>query len=138
MIEAPKIVGDGPIVMVDDSESDAYLARKCYEKSSLTNEFVWLQDGEELIELLDGVKAGHSPMPALVLLDINMPHINGFELLAKIRSVPEFEVIPIITMLTNSNDPADIQKSKDLGADGYYTKPSEISDFVNFYNSLSD
>ena len=124
--------------MVDDSESDAYLARKCYEKSSLTNEFVWLQDGEELIELLDGVKAGHSPMPALVLLDINMPHINGFELLAKIRSVPEFEVIPIITMLTNSNDPADIQKSKDLGADGYYTKPSEISDFVNFYNSLSD
>lgn len=136
MSDLPKIMGGGPVVMVDDSESDAYLARKCYEKSTATNEFIWLKSGEELIEFLEKVRDGQSPMPAVVLLDINMPGIDGFEALAKIRAVPVFKEVPVITMLTNSNDPRDIQKSRELGSNGYFTKPSDISDFIDFYNSL--
>lgn len=122
--------------MVDDSESDAYLARKCYEKSVASNEFIWLKSGEELIEFLDKVRSDVAPMPAVVLLDINMPGIDGFEALATIRAVPVFKEVPIITMLTNSNDPRDIEKSRKLGSNGYFTKPSDISDFIDFYNSL--
>lgn len=136
MSTAPKIVGTGPVVMVDDSESDAYLARRCFEKSSVENEFVWLKSGGELLDYLEKVQAGELPMPGLVLLDINMPGIDGFEALASIRSVPDFRKIPIITMLTNSNDPSDVAKSEELGANGYFTKPSDIAEFVEFYDSL--
>lgn len=136
MSDSPKIVGAGPIIMVDDSSSDAYVARRCYENSSLDNEFVWLKSGEELLDLLENVKAGDSLMPAVVLLDINMPGIDGFEALANIRAEPDFREIPIITMLTNSNDPNDVKKSEELGANGYFTKPSDISDFIEFFDSL--
>lgn len=136
MSEAARIAGSGPVVMVDDSESDAFLARKCFERSSVPNEFVWLKSGEELIDFLGKVRTGKSPMPAVVLLDINMPGIDGFEALANIRSEPDFREIPVITMLTNSNDPRDVKKSQDLGANGYFTKPSDIDDFVAFYDSL--
>lgn len=136
MNEMVKIAGEGPIIMVDDSESDAFLARKCYEKSSIKNEFMWLRSGEELIKYLAEVMAGGNPMPALVLLDINMPELDGMQVLTSIRSTPEFRDIPVITMFTNSNDPRDAQRSKDLGANGFFTKPSNIEEFVALFESM--
>lgn len=132
-----KAVGDGPVVMVDDSESDSFLARKCYERSKLTKEFLTLPSAQALIDYLDGVRAGTEIMPALVLLDINMPGKNGFDALAEIRANPDFHDIPIITMLTNSDDPRDAKKSVELGADGFFTKPSDIVEYIRFFDSLA-
>lgn len=132
-----KLTSNGPIIMVDDSESDTFLARKCYERSSLSNEFVVVHSANALLEYLAAVRDGAKQMPALVLLDINMPGKSGFEALVEIRDVPEFKTIPIITMLTNSDDPRDVQKSSTLGADGFYTKPSDINDYIGFFDSLA-
>jgi CheY-like chemotaxis protein len=132
-----KASGAGPIIMVDDSESDAFLARKCYERSKLDRVFLTLRSGEALIEYLEGVHAGTNAMPALVLLDINMPGKSGFETLAEIRAVSDFADMPIITMLTTSDDPRDANKSAELGADGFFTKPSDIADYIGFFDRLA-
>lgn len=123
--------------MVDDSESDAFLARKCYERSKLDREFMILYSGQALLEYLDGVRAQTHTMPALVLLDINMPGKSGFEALTEIRAISDFRDIPIITMLTNSDDPRDANKSAKLGADGFFTKPADIDEYVAFFDSLA-
>jgi CheY-like chemotaxis protein len=123
--------------MVDDSESDAFLARKCYERSKLDRPLVYLSSGQALIEYLDEVSAGTKTMPALVLLDINMPNKSGFEALTEIRANSEFKDVPIIAMLTNSDDPRDADKSAELGADGFFTKPSDIAAYVAFFDSLA-
>lgn len=136
MTSAPKLLGTGPVILVDDNESDAFLARKCYERSSLTNEFVWLPLGTDLVELIEAVRAGNAELPAFVLLDINIPGLSGFETLTSVRALPEFHDVPIIMMLTNSNDPRDIEQSAQLGANGFFTKPSDIGEYIRFFESL--
>ena len=123
--------------MVDDSESDALLARKCYEKSGLSNPFLVLDTAVSLLAHLDLVADGIEPPPALVLLDIQMPEMDGFEALATVRSDPKFRLIPIVTMLTNSDDPLEIERSIELGADGFFTKPADLGRYVAFFDSLA-
>lgn len=123
--------------MVDDSESDAFLARKCYERSKLVNELVNLSSADALLDYLEAVRAGAKTMPALVLLDINMPDKSGFDALVEIRAKPDFEAVPMITMLTNSDDPRDARKSSELGADGFVTKPGDINRYIAFFDSLA-
>jgi CheY-like chemotaxis protein len=137
MCDRVQLRGDGPIVMTDDSESDAFLARTCHAKSSVENEFRWIDSGGALLEYFDGVREGTEPMPALVLLDINMPGLDGFEVLRVVRATPEFRNIPIISMFTNSDDVKDIETSKSLGANAFFTKPADIRDYVEFFDSLA-
>jgi CheY-like chemotaxis protein len=136
MSRAVKIESTDPIVLVDDSDDDALIARTCYEEAKLANPFVVLRGGRELLAHLDGVAAGTVPMPALVLLDINMPEMDGFEVLAAIRRRAEFTRVPIIMMLTNSDDPRDVARSAALGADGFQVKPFLLADYVAFFASL--
>lgn len=137
MAQQARIVGDGPVIMVDDNGTDAYLAQRCYERSGLANQFVHIYSGEGLLDHLNRVEAGEEPMPGLVLLDINMPGTDGFSALTTVRAKPDFQEIPIIAMLTTSDDDKDVAKSRELGANAYFTKPSDISEFVSFFRSLA-
>lgn len=137
MTHSVKIVGDGPVVMVDDSDMDTFLAKRCYERSGLTNEFMGLESAAALLNYLADVNDGVKPMPALILLDINMPVIDGFEALAKIRGVGTFAKLPVISILSNSDDPREAEKALQLGANGFFTKPSNINDYVAFFDSLA-
>lgn len=137
MEQPPKLVGPGPVVMVDDSQDDLVIAQRCYKRSRLDHEFVTLGGGEELIHYLERVQTDELVMPAIVLLDINMPDMNGFEALAEIRRRPAFEELPIIMMLTNSDSPRDIERSLELGASGLQQKPLRLRDYVAFFDSLA-
>jgi CheY-like chemotaxis protein len=126
-----------PVIMVDDSDDDILLARLCYDASSMKNPFVPLTSGQALLAYLDGVEAGENEMPALVLLDINMPGLDGFEVLSRVRNRPMFANEPIIMMLTHSDYPADEATSRDLGANGFKTKPFERTKYIAFFDSLA-
>ena len=134
----PKLKGDGPVLMVDDSKTDVYLALRCYGRSNLKNQFVPLYSGEELLAYMRGVRDGSQQMPGIVLLDVNMPGRSGFDVLEVLKKQAEFADEPPITMLSNSDDPKDAQRSLELGADGFHTKPSQIIDYVAFFDSLTE
>lgn len=128
-----------PIIIVDDNDGDRYIASRYYEKSDLQRPFVPMTEGQALLAYLDAVEGGQEPMPALILLDINMPGMDGFEVLAEVRSRPMFRAAPpVIMMLTNSDNPYDISKAKELGANGFQTKPLWMDDYIAFFNSLTE
>ena len=130
-------VQQGTVVLVDDSETDLLVATKCYEKSGLPNDLRTLMSGAEFLAYLDAVEAGEEPFPGLVLLDINMPGLDGFEVLRRTRARPAFADLPIFVMLTNSDDPNDIEEAFACGANGFQVKPTRIRDYVAFFESLA-
>ena len=135
----PKVIaGNGPIVIVDDGDMDFFIARTCYEKSRLGNELVRFDSGRAFLEYLAARHESGEPLPVLVLLDINMPGMDGFDTLDAVRSMAEFKEVPIIAMLTNSDSDRDRSRSLDLGANDFFTKPMDISDYVAFFDSLID
>lgn len=127
---------DHPVVMVDDNAAEIEMARMCYEMAALEPEWRSFQDPLGFLEFLAGVKDGREPMPHVVLLDINMPALNGFDVLAETRKDPFFAELPIFMMLTNSDNPADKSKATALGASGYHTKPDNVKAYVELLRSV--
>jgi CheY-like chemotaxis protein len=97
---------------------------------------VLLQDGDSLLDFMGSVRRGSTPMPALILLDINMPGMNGFDVLRQIKKLEEFRELPAIVMFTASNEDSDRVKAQSLGADGYWTKPYGIDAYVQFFSQI--
>lgn len=137
MHNSPRLHGTGPVVMVDDSADDLVIAERCYRRSHLPNTFMALPGGRALVEHIEAVDRGERPMPAIVLLDINMPDMTGFEALTAIRAMPSFSTLPVIMMLTNSDSPRDAEQSLALGASGLQTKPLRLRDYVAFFDGLA-
>ena len=127
-----------PIIMVDDSAADRLIAKRCYDKSVLQNPFMTFSEGHEFLTHMDSVLIHEAPMPALVLLDLNMPKLDGFEVLGFIRQHPEFTHAPLIVMLTNTDNPKDLKRSMDMGANRFQTKPFHVADYVAFFDSFGE
>lgn len=123
--------------MVDDNHGDLFIARTCFKRSKLRNPWISLNSGAALLEHLDGVRAGEATMPALVLLDINMPRMTGPEALERVRAIPFFADLPVFCMLTSSTDPAERARAEQLGASGFVVKPDRPDDYVAFFDSLA-
>lgn len=75
-------------------------------------------------------------MPALVLLDLNMPGMNGLDVLEATRKQPEFAELPVFCMLTSSSDPNDRQRAERAGVSGFFTKPDDLQAYIEFFNSF--
>ncbi len=131
-----RIAGDGPIVMVDDSEDDFFIVNRMFSRSSLDNELVHCDSAEALFDFLDGRIASDAGMPALVLMDINMPGMTGIEATAHLRRRPDFATIPVVAMLTSSIDSRDRRAAAEAGADAYFVKPMDLTDYVDLFESL--
>lgn len=127
------------ILLVEDNINDAELAIRQLKKHNMTNNLVHVTDGEEALEFIFGTGkyAGRSldKPPKLVLLDIQMPKVNGMEVLEKIKSDPRTKMIPVV-MLTSSKEDPDIKKSYALGANSYIVKPVNFEGFAEAIKNL--
>lgn len=134
---APRLTSEGPIVMVDDNPGDRSLASRCFRRSRLANDWITFPSGVAFLDYIEGVKAGAQPMPALVLLDLNMPAMTGFDVLERLRSDESFRERPVVCILTSSRDPYDVDRAHDLGAAGFYVKPYDIGEYVSFFEAMA-
>src|ERR1051325_4774959 len=117
------------ILLVDDSENDIELIRRAIERAGLTNRLVAINDSEEVMAYFQGLgKYGDRdkyPLAHLVLLDLKMPKVDGFELLTSIRGQPGLTGVPVI-VLTSSDLLFDVTRAYELGASSYLVKPLEF------------
>ena len=131
-----KLANDNHVVMVDDNVGDLFFLEHCFRASGLTHPWLAFKNGPAFLAHLGRVKSGHEPMPALVLLDLNMPGMNGLEVLKETRKDPIFASLPIVCILTSSTDPRDKQQAAELGASGFRLKPTDVDECVAFFDSL--
>jgi CheY-like chemotaxis protein len=122
-----------PILLVEDNPSDLELTLVALDRSQLANEVVVTRDGVEAIDYLNarGEWVDRVPgMPAVILLDLKLPRIDGLEVLQHIRNTPELKNIPVV-MLTSSREEQDLLRSYELGVNAYVVKPVEFNEFVS-------
>jgi CheY-like chemotaxis protein len=125
------------LVIVDDNPVDVRFAQICVRRSKPRSPLLSFSSGEPFLEFLRAVRAGEHSMPGLVLLDINLPGLNGHEILAKVRADPFFDDLPVFVMLTSSTDPRDREKAAARGVVGFVAKSDDPNTFVEFFNSLA-
>lgn len=128
------------LLLVEDNINDAELAIRELKKHHLTNNLFHVKDGEEAIEFIfalgryAGTRSVSNP-PKLVLLDIQMPKVNGIEVLQRIKSEEITRSIPVV-MLTSSKEDPDVKKSYALGANSYIVKPVNFEGFAEAIKNL--
>ena len=120
------------ILLVEDSPRDAELALNALEAHQLANEVVHVRDGAEALDYLyrRGQFAGRTDgQPALVLLDLKLPKVDGLEVLRQIKGDQALKLIPVV-MMTSSREERDLLHSYQLGVNAYVVKPLKFSDFI--------
>jgi CheY-like chemotaxis protein len=126
------------ILLVEDSKNDKDLTVAALSESGLANELVWVKDGQDALDYIyrEGAYAqrpeGH---PAVVLLDLKMPRVDGLQVLAKVKGDPNIKTIPIV-VLTSSNEESDVIRSYRLGVNAYVVKPVGFEEFVSALKDL--
>lgn len=126
------------ILMADDDDDDYVLTKKALKESKLLNTLVRVKDGEELLDYLfaRGDYEGQKTLrPGVILLDLNMPRLDGREALKVIKSSPEFVDIPVI-VFTTSKAEEDIYRSYQLGSNSFITKPVTFESLITVMKTL--
>jgi CheY-like chemotaxis protein len=127
------------ILIAEDDDNDAFLLRRAFTKAGVAHELVIARDGQEVIEYLSraaGSDAQDTALPSLLLMDLNMPRRDGFDLLAWLKSQPNLQQMPAV-VLSNSDEPIDVEKARSLGAADYHVKPSNFNDLITMVKTLS-
>jgi CheY-like chemotaxis protein len=124
------------ILLVEDNPDDVLITRRALAKSRVANELYVVRDGQVALDYLFRVPdVPVAPRPDLILLDVNLPRVNGMEVLEQIRRDDDLAVIPVI-MLTASDREEDIVKSYRLGSNTYIQKPVEFAKFLQALDVL--
>jgi CheY-like chemotaxis protein len=127
------------ILMADDDEDDRLLTRDAMLESHLRNDIHFVEDGVELMDYLlrrgRYVGLAETPLPGLILLDLNMPRKDGREALEEIRAIDELRAIPIV-ILTTSDSEEDVFRSYELGANSFIRKPVTFDSLVRLMSLL--
>lgn len=121
-----------PILLVEDNPKDLELTLIALERSQLANDVVVVRDGAEAMDYLNckGAYASRSAgNPAVILLDLKLPKVDGLEVLRYIRQTSSLKSVPVV-MLTSSKEEQDLLRSYELGVNAYVVKPVEFHDFV--------
>jgi CheY-like chemotaxis protein len=124
------------IILAEDDDGHALLIERNLKRAGLVNRLVRVRDGQEALDL---IRAGGGAEPAgapfLLLVDINMPRIDGVEVLRQLKADPKTALVPVI-MLTTTDDPREVERCYQLGCSIYITKPVRYEDFVEALKRL--
>jgi len=132
-------VREKAILLVEDNSNDEELTLRALRKANLGNEVIVARDGSEAIDYLfcTGRYAERDPaqMPAVVMLDLKLPKLSGFDVLKLMRADPRTKTIPVV-VLTSSSEDEDMVRSYEFGANSYVRKPVEFSAFAHAVGQL--
>jgi len=127
------------ILLVEDNPADVKITQRALRESAFPVELLVVRDGEEAVEYLlrQGPHAGDPVWrsPDLILLDLNLPKLNGLQVLQRIRSTPQLHNVPVV-VLTTSKRQEDIQQTYAAGANTYIEKPQEFARFVQVLQTI--
>ena len=121
----------GKILLVEDNPDDVALTLRALKSHNITNEVIVARDGAEALDYLFGAKANAlgDELPAVVLLDLKLPKVNGMEVLQRIRADEGTRLLPVV-ILTSSDEERDVIEGYSLGANSYVRKPVDYDQFV--------
>lgn len=119
------------ILLVEDNPDDEQLTLRALRRAKVANEIIIARNGEEALTMVFNT----SPLPAVVLLDLKLPKIDGLEVLRRIRANPKTLILPVV-VLTSSSEERDIIESYQLGANSYVRKPVEFDRFTEAVGQL--
>lgn len=128
------------ILMADDDPDDRMLAKDALAENRLANDLHFVEDGEQLLDYLyqrGNFNPSNAPKPGLILLDLNMPKMDGREALRYIKNDPELKRIPVV-VLTTSKAEQDIIRSYDLGVNSFISKPVTFEELVDVTRRIGD
>jgi CheY-like chemotaxis protein len=127
------------ILLAEDNEDHALLTRRAFKQAGLINPLFVVEDGEQAIAYLKGEgkfsNRSEYPLPTLLLLDLKMPHKNGFEVLDWLRRQPNLAALRVV-VLTTSDQIHDVNRAYQLGANSFLTKPVDFRDFVQLSSAI--
>lgn len=129
-----------PILLVEDDQVDSMTVKRALKEINVSNDLLTAENGEEALKLLDNIEGS---LPCIILLDLNMPRMNGIEFLKIVKNQEKFKRIPVV-VLTTSGEESDKTESFGLGVAGYMMKPVDYRQFVevirtiNLYWTLSE
>jgi len=122
------------ILLVEDSEGDILLTKKALQRGKFRNNLHVVRDGEEAIEYLS---SPDMVRPDLILLDLNLPRVNGQEVLKFTKTTEALKRIPVIVLTTSESD-KDVLQTYDLHANGYIVKPVDVNQFFGVVSQIQD
>ena len=127
------------ILLVEDEEADAYLVKVALSENRILAELQRVSDGREALEYLrqQGERFAQAPRPDIILLDLNMPRMDGRECLTEIKQDASISDIPVI-ILTTSNVQRDVLAAYEMGAAGFITKPVDVHKFIEAISLIGD
>lgn len=126
------------ILLVEDSAADAMLIQRGFRKAGVSCALDWIENGEKAIAFLERQgEYKQAVRPDLIILDLNLPGLDGREVLEKIKNDSAFRRIPIVIMSTSDSE-KDISGSYDLHANCYIVKPFDVNDFLQIASSIEE
>jgi CheY-like chemotaxis protein len=130
-----------PILLVEDDPNDVWLVKHAFQSANISNPLRIVNDGQEAIDYLKGSGAfgdrGAFPLPKLVLLDLKMPRLNGFDVIGWMRQHYPWKLTPII-ILSSSALPQDVNRAYELGANAYMVKPADYRALERLFRTIAD
>jgi len=125
---------NNPILIVEDNPVDLDLTLRAFSARKLANPIQVARDGEEALAFIPRWEEG-SPIPVVILLDLNLPKINGLEVLQVLKSHPDFKTIPVV-ILTTSSESSDMKSAYQLGVNSYIIKPVDFEKFIDMAKQI--
>lgn len=122
------------ILHVEDDENDVFLVARAFRKAEVPCTIHHVPDGQQAIDYLSGLEAGLRP-PKAMLLDLKLPGLNGFEVLAWTRAQPQFLELPVF-VLSSSDQPQDMTRARELGANRYFVKTAGFAEVIEAAKEL--
>ncbi|HSI09054.1 MAG: response regulator [Rariglobus sp.] len=122
------------ILLVEDNPMDVDLALRAFKKRRLTNPVEIARDGEEALAWIPRWETG-APLPAVILLDLKLPRVDGLEVLRQLKEHPQFRSVPVV-VLTTSGESHDVARAYELGANSYIVKPVDFDKFVEVASQI--